>query len=152
MGISTQITVDFKSSQNDKDLIETPKVQDFNSIKKHSKIPDYAKDYKNEYLFIIGIDGCFEYYARSIYNQRYYILDSRVPRINKYLDAYDRTINGKIEIEASDVKNTILLIRLLNLIKENFDRFVEDTEPDVNDTNFYYPDFMNLLRCVLRLK
>ena len=24
--------------------------------------PDYAKDYKNEFLFVKGIDKCFEYY------------------------------------------------------------------------------------------
>ena len=79
-------------------------------------------------------------------------MDSRVPRINKHLDAYDKTMKEKMKIEASDVKNSIVLIRLLNLITENFDRFVEATEPDVNDINFYYPGFMNLLRCVLRLK
>ena len=46
MGISPQLTQDFNSTQNDKDLIETQNVQDFNSNKKISKIPDYAKDYK----------------------------------------------------------------------------------------------------------
>ena len=54
MGISPQLTQDFNSTKNDKDLIETQNVQDFNSNKKPSKIPDYAKDYKNEYLFIIA--------------------------------------------------------------------------------------------------
>ena len=63
MGISPQLAIDFKSTQNDKDLIETQNVQDFNSNKKISKIPDYAKDYKNECLFIIGIDGCFKYFV-----------------------------------------------------------------------------------------
>ena len=31
------------------------------------KIPDYAKDYKNEFLFIRGIDKCFEYFLDNIY-------------------------------------------------------------------------------------
>ena len=53
MGISPQLTQDFNSTKNDKNLTETQKVQDFNSNKKNSKIPDYAKDYKNEYLFIM---------------------------------------------------------------------------------------------------
>ena len=51
MGISPQLATDFKSTQNDKDLIETQNVQDFNSNKKPSKFPDYAKDYKKEYVF-----------------------------------------------------------------------------------------------------
>ena len=66
MGISPQLSQDFNSNKNDKDLTETPKVQDFNSNKKHSKIPDYAKDYKNEYLFIIGINEEFSYVDRYI--------------------------------------------------------------------------------------
>ena len=28
--------------------------------------PDYAKDYKNEFLFIRGIDKCFQYYVEKI--------------------------------------------------------------------------------------
>ena len=63
MGISPQLSQDFNSTQNDNNLTKTQKVQDFNSNKKHSKIPDYAKDYKNEYLFIKGIDGCFKYFV-----------------------------------------------------------------------------------------
>ena len=51
MGISTQNTNDFKSTKNDKDLIETPMVQDFNSNKKPSKFPVYAKDYKKKMFF-----------------------------------------------------------------------------------------------------
>ena len=78
MGISPQLTQDFNSTKNDKNLIETQNVQDFNSNKKISKIPDYAKDYKNEYLFIIGIDGCFgsilkeeRLFTKDIFERRY---------------------------------------------------------------------------------
>ena len=35
-------------------------------LKENKKIPDYAKGYKNEYLFIRGIDKCFDYYLRKI--------------------------------------------------------------------------------------
>lgn len=27
--------------------------------------PDYAKDYKNEFLFLRGIDKCFEYFFKK---------------------------------------------------------------------------------------
>ena len=113
--------------------------------------PDYAKDYKNEFLFIKGINKCFQYYVKIIINRQYTNLDSRVPRINKYLNAYGRRINKKIKIEACDIKNSIVLIRLLNNIKENFERYVGSSETDVNDTNFYHPGIINLIRCVLRL-
>ena len=78
MGISPQIAIEFKSTQNEKDLTQTQNVQDFNSNKKHSKIPDYAKDYKNEYLFIKRIDGCFgsilkeeRLFTEDIFERRY---------------------------------------------------------------------------------
>ena len=87
MGISTQNANDFKSTKNDKDLIETPKVQDFNSNKKPSKFPVYAKDYKNEYLFIIGIDGCFKYFVDNFENiyDDYLSLNKKFEYIKKFI-------------------------------------------------------------------
>ena len=67
MGISPQLTQDFNSTKNDTDLIETPKVQDFNSNKKISKIPDYAKSFKKEYIFLLGIDESFSYLNKDLY-------------------------------------------------------------------------------------
>ena len=67
MGISTQHfqnVRDFNSNPN----LDFQNVQNFNSNPKPSKIPDYAKDYKNEYLFIIGIDGCFKYFVDNFEN------------------------------------------------------------------------------------
>ena len=78
-------------------------VPQFSTSKKYSnsnnkivkKVPDYAKDYKKEFLFIRGIDKCFQYYAKKVYHKRISTLDSRVKRINKYLDVFDRAINKK---------------------------------------------------------
>ena len=52
------------SSKGNGYLNSTQLIQDFNSNKKHSKFPDYAKDYIKEYIFLLGIDGAFS----SIYN------------------------------------------------------------------------------------
>ena len=93
MGISPQLTQDFNSTQNDKDLIETQNVQDFNSNKKPSKIPDYAKHYKNEYLFIIGIDGCF---GSILKEERLFtedIFERRYSRIKKYIRNFKRLVD-----------------------------------------------------------
>ena len=35
---------------------------DCNAILSKSKIPDYARDYRNEYLFIRGIDMCLKFF------------------------------------------------------------------------------------------
>ena len=105
MGISPQLTQDFNSTKNDKDLIETQNVQDFNSNKKHSKIPDYAKDYKNEYLFIIGIDGCFgsilkeeRLFTEDIFERRYSLIKKYIINFKKLVD-----INNLPKINPEDV-------------------------------------------------
>ena len=115
--------------------------------------PDYAKDYKNEFIFIRGIDKCFQYYVEIIKAMRYRVLDARVGRINKYLDSFDRTrsiSSHLIEIKERDVKYSIYLKRLLKEIKENFDNYIGASETDVNDIDFYYPGFRNLFRCIER--
>ena len=37
-----------------------------NCIKKTNKIPEYARDFKNEYLFIRGINKEFKYFVDNI--------------------------------------------------------------------------------------
>ena len=37
-----------------------------NYIKSTNKIPAYARDYKKEYLFIIGLDKEFKYFVEHI--------------------------------------------------------------------------------------
>ena len=37
-----------------------------NCIKKTNKIPEYARDFKNEYLFIRGINKEFKYFVENI--------------------------------------------------------------------------------------
>ena len=41
-----------------------------NCIKKTNKIPEYARDFKNEYLFIRGIHKEFKYFVDNI-NEAY---------------------------------------------------------------------------------
>ena len=47
MGISPQLAIDFKSTQNEKDLIETQNVQNFNSNKKFPNFLITQKTIKN---------------------------------------------------------------------------------------------------------
>ena len=65
-----------------------------------SKIPDYARDYRNEYLFIRCIDTCFKYYLE---NWKSGTLDLRVAKINKYLDIYEKKVNKPITVRYSHV-------------------------------------------------
>ena len=90
MGISTQ------HFQNVRDFNSNPindfkNTRDFNSNPKPSKIPDYAKDYKNEYLFLFGIDKEFSYFHKEIYYNDAK-LGSFAKRI-KCIDRLNRIIN-----------------------------------------------------------
>ena len=113
MGISPQLTQDFNSTKNDKDLIETQNVQDFNSNKKISKFPDYAKDYKNEYILIIGIDKAFEYYIENFDQADEGVFYKRLNTINKYLNKLEKYTTYK-KIKAEEIKYSNTLLDLLH--------------------------------------
>ena len=56
-----------------------------------NKVPDYAKDYKNEYLFIKGIDKCFEYFFDNIEKANSGVFEShRVYKINKLIGRFEK--------------------------------------------------------------
>ena len=55
-------------------------------IKKTNKIPDYAKNFRNEYLFIRGIDKKFKHLLENINDAtRGLFQNHRVDRIKKYI-------------------------------------------------------------------
>ena len=59
MGVLAEVDHNCNTSLN--------KVRIMTEVSYKCKIPDYAKDYKNEFLFIRGIDKCFEYFLDNIY-------------------------------------------------------------------------------------
>ena len=123
MGISPQIARIPTQLKNDKNLTESQKVQDFNSNKKISKIPDYAKDYKNEYLFIIGIDGCFgsilkeeRLFTEDIFERRYSLIKKQINNFKRLVD-----INNLPKINPEDVIfNTLRLKEKLDELQIDF--------------------------------
>ena len=57
-----------------------------NCIKKTNKIPEYARDFKNEYLFIRGINKEFKYFVENINEAtRGLFQNHRVDRIKKFI-------------------------------------------------------------------
>ena len=122
-----------------------------NYIKSTNKIPAYARDYKKEYLFIIGLDKEFKYFVDNInYATRGLFESHKVDRIKYFIKRFLRgQERGKLkdtscfEINYNDVDNLIK-------IKKNFNNFnpyiilckdcYEDDEPFI-DT---YPGFKNI--------
>ena len=56
----------------------------------YNKIPDYAKNYKNEFFFIKGIDKQFEYYIENFDQADEGVFYKRLNTINKYLDNLEK--------------------------------------------------------------
>ena len=115
-------------------------------------IPSYASDYPKDFLLIKGIEKCFQYYINLTQSQRYKSLDSRVKKINKYLDLYVKKVGIPTEIRYDDLKNYIVLRALLEDIKDRFDFYVGYSVTDAADIDFYYPGFINLYNTLVRFR
>ena len=73
-------------------------------------IPDYAKDYKNEYLFIRGTDKQFKYFLDNIekadqgvfQNNRVEIIEKNINRLEKAIKMGYFKDNSNLEIDGRD--------------------------------------------------
>ena len=120
-----------------------------NCIKKTNKIPEYARDFKNEYLFIRGINKEFKYFVENINEASHGLFENhRVVKIKKFIKkfllaqklGYLKDISN-FEIKSSDVDYLIK-------IKKNFKNFKQYIEfcYDDDDQIFIdpYPGFKNI--------
>ena len=100
-----------------------------NCIKKTNIIPDYASDYKNEYLFIRGINKKCEKFIKTLDNDGK-IFDS--PQANKLLSFINKFLKyQKIEY-LNDVSDLY--------IKSNDVEFIESLELQLDDYRDIYCD------------
>ena len=117
-----------------------------------NKVPEYARNFKNEYLFIRGINKELKYFVDKI-NEAYRGLfeNHRVDRIKKFIKkfllaqklGYLNDVSN-FEIESSDVDNLINIKKnfhdfkkYINFCKSCFD---DDDEPFIDP----YPGFKNI--------
>ena len=122
-----------------------------NHIKSTNKIPAYARDYKKEYLFIIGLDKEFKYLVDNINDATRGLFEShKVDRIKYFIKRFLRgQERGKLkdinnfEINYNDVDNLIKIKKNFN----NFNQYInfskdcyEDDEPFIDP----YPGFKNV--------
>ena len=115
-------------------------------------IPDYAKDFKNEYLFILGINTEFKYFLDNIKEATHGLFENfRVDKIKKFFGKFLLYQNSgyfkdlsNFEIKSSDVKN---LIKIKNFFND-FNRFIEYKKDcySGDEKNFIipYPGFKNI--------
>ena len=87
-----------------------------NCIKKTNKIPEYARDYKKEYLFIRGINKEFKYFVDNINEATRGLFENhRVVRIKYFIK---RFLKGQERGKLQDISSFVL---------RNYDiSFIED--------------------------
>ena len=85
-------------------------------------IPDYARDLKNEYLFILGINNEFKYFLDNIKEATRGLFENfRVDKTKKFIEKFLLYQNlghfkdvSSFEIKSSDVKNLIKIKKKFN--------------------------------------
>ena len=120
-----------------------------NPIKSTNKIPAYARDYKKEYLFIIGLDKEFKYLVDNINDATRGLFEShKVDRIKYFIKRFLRgQERGKLkdiscfEINYNDVDNFIKIKKNFN----NFNQYLNFCKECYDDEPFDpYPGFKNI--------
>ena len=137
-------------------LAQTSNYQKF--IKKTNQIPDYAREYGNDYLFIRGIDTCFKFFwDNTCKADKGIFQNNRVEIIKKKINKLDQAqrlgyLNdiSNMEIDEQDVFYSSSLLEELNdftdyyvdddweFDQERFDRFVDRD----------FPGYKNLVECI----
>ena len=116
-----------------------------------SKIPDYAKDFRNEYLFIRGIDKQFKYFLDNINDATRGIFQNhRVEIIKKHIKKFELAqrlgyLNdiSNLEILEKDVYYTSKIKKDFNNFKQ-YIKFVKDCYDDDQPFIDPYPGFKNI--------
>ena len=128
-------------------------------IKKTNKIPDYARDYINEYLFIRGIDKYFEYFLDNInygkapqgvfQNNRVNIIKEKINILDKFITKGKLKDISNLEIDERDLYSNLLLERLGDVGDYYVD---EDWEFDQDIFDIFvdrdFPGYKNLVECI----
>ena len=92
-----------------------------NYIKKTNKIPEYAREYKKEYLLIIGINKEFKYFVENIDDASRGLFENhKVVRIKYFIKRFLKgQERGKLQdISSLEIENSV--VYNLIKIKKNF--------------------------------
>ena len=115
-------------------------------------IPDYAKDFKNEYLFIIGINNEFKYFLDNINEATNGLFNNfRVDKIKKFIGKFLLYQNSgyfkdlsNFEIKSSDFKNLIKIKKIFNDFNNLIKYRKECYSGDEQNFIIPYPGFKNI--------
>ena len=111
-------------------------------------IPVYARDFKNEYLFILRINNELKYFLDNLNDVNTGLFDNhRVDKIKKSIERFFIEQNlsnfedvSNFEIKSSDVKNLIKIKKIFN----NFKKTINSYHGDEQNFIVPYPGFKNI--------
>ena len=95
-----------------------------NCIKSTNKIPEYAKDYKKEYLFIRGINKEFKYFYNHLDEVNDGLFKSK--RSDSLCYLIKRFLRGQEKGKLKDISNFVIYeddVKYIIKIKKSFDLF-----------------------------
>ena len=105
-------------------------------IKKANKIPDYAREYRNEYLFIRGINKTCGEFVKKLGREEIFKspqADSLMRNFNKFLKAQELGYlndTSEISLKYKDIKST-------ESEEEYYKSKMFDSDSDSNDEIYY---------------
>ena len=117
---------------------------DFKNLNKlNNKIPEYARDYKKEYLYIRGLNKEFKYLINRLDDLNNGLFESNISNrlcylIKRFLRGQEK---GKLKdisnlmLQRDDVDNLIFINEQFGYYKLRYDAFCDDS-----DDNDYYSD------------
>ena len=95
----------FQNLNENSILLQSSYLQNFNE---NNKIPPYAKDYKNEYLFIRGLNKEFKYLINKLDNLNNGLFESKLTDRIKYI--MKRFLRGQEKGRLKNIDNLMLPI------------------------------------------
>ena len=112
-------------------------------ISTNNKIPEYASDYKREYLFIRGLNKEFEYFINKLDNLNNGLFESNISNrikniMKRFLRAQEK---GKLKdisnlnFQSDLFSNFIFINQQFNLYKIRYDAFCDDSYDDSDDSD-----------------
>ena len=118
----------------------------------NSKIPEYARDFKREYLLIIGINKEFRYFVEHIHESPIGLFENqKVVRIQYFIKRFLKgQERGKLQDTSNFEINNIDVDNLIKIKKNflNFNQYINFCKScfDDEDASFIdpYPGFKNI--------
>ena len=89
--------------------------------------PDYAKDYQKEFIFIKGIDNCFEYFSNNLNKAATGVFQNhRLEKIRLWLQRFDKFHPPNTKLNKINEADVSCSVNLLEQLANFTDYYVTD--------------------------